>query len=284
MTIQGELPIEEPEISEAAVKHTEADVVEALERRYGAFAGNGPRYATAYGVRSHAGFDARRTADFVAMDLWPSGGLRMHGHEVKVSRSDWLRELKDPSKAAEFIPYMNCWWLAVSDKRIVRAGELPDDWGLLALNGKDMTVVKAAPKRDAKPLTPTRLAALLRAVATTAEARTRRQAAEAGTTDGATPAELRAALTKARWDIAKVSGERERALEEARAWKVAFAAAGGTVACRHCGEVIVPSFRGGRFSAWRHREPSRNAVCKATRGSGWRWAEVGPRDDITDSV
>jgi len=32
------------------------------------------------------------------MDLWPSGGLEIHGHEVKVSRSDWLRELKEPEK------------------------------------------------------------------------------------------------------------------------------------------------------------------------------------------
>lgn len=175
MTIQGELPIEEPEVPEAEVKRTEADVVDALERRYGATAGNGRRYATAYGVRSHAGFDARRTADFVAMDLWPSGGLRLHGHEVKVSRSDWLRELKDPSKAAEFIPYMNCWWLAVSDKRIVRPGELPDDWGLLALRGTDLTVVKPAPKRDAMPMPPSRLAALLRAVAQTAAVRERRE-------------------------------------------------------------------------------------------------------------
>ena len=156
------------------MKVTEADVIDALERRYSATAGNGRRYATAYGVRSHAGFDARRTADFVAMDLWPSGGLRLHGHEVKVSRSDWLRELKDPSKAAEFIPYMNCWWLVVSDKRFVRPGELPDDWGLLAMRGADLVVVKPAPRRDAKPMPPSRLAALLRAVAQTAEYRGRR--------------------------------------------------------------------------------------------------------------
>ena len=175
MSIQGELPIEEPETPETDRKATEADVIDALERRYSATAGNGRRYATAYGVRSHAGFDARRTADFVAMDLWPSGGLRLHGHEVKVSRSDWLRELKAPEKAAEFIPYMNCWWLVVSDKRFVRPGELPDDWGLLAMRGAELAVVRPAPKRDAKPMPASRLAALLRAVAQTAAVRERRE-------------------------------------------------------------------------------------------------------------
>jgi hypothetical protein len=169
--MQDELPVEEPEVPG---KLTEADMIDALERRYSATAGNGRRYATAYGVRSHAGFDARRTADFVAMDLWPSKGLLLHGHEVKVSRSDWLRELKEPEKAAEFIPYMNCWWLAVSDPRIVRPGELPDDWGLLVMRGGMLVVRKPAPKREAKPLTRSRLAGLMRAVAQTAEYRGRR--------------------------------------------------------------------------------------------------------------
>ena len=48
--IQDELPIDEPEIP--GLKLTEADVIEALEQRYSATAGNGRRYATAYGVRS----------------------------------------------------------------------------------------------------------------------------------------------------------------------------------------------------------------------------------------
>jgi hypothetical protein len=168
VVIQDELPIEEPEIPEADLKYTEADVTDALQRRYGAVWGNGQRYACAAQVRSRAGFDARRTADFVAMDLWPSKGLLLHGHEIKVSRSDWLRELKEPENAAEFIPYMNCWWVVASDRRIVRPGELPDEWGLMVMRGTDLAVVRGAPKREAKPMTPSRLAALLRAVSQTA--------------------------------------------------------------------------------------------------------------------
>jgi hypothetical protein len=154
---------------------TEADVVNALHARYSETHGNGQRYAVAAQVRSHAGFDARRTADYVAMDLWPSKGLALHGHEIKVSRSDWLRELAEPEKAAEFIPYMNHWWAVVSSPSIVRDGEMPDGWGLMVMRGQRLVVVRKAPRREALPLTPTRLAALLRAVAQTAAHRARRE-------------------------------------------------------------------------------------------------------------
>lgn len=151
-------------------KLTEADMLDLLTQRYSKEYGNGARYALARHVRSHAGFEAKRTADFVAFDTWPSAGFAIHGHEVKVSRSDWLHELKQPEKAAEFVPYMTYWWLVVSDAAIVREDELPDGWGLMAVRGDKLVAVRQAPKRDALPLTPTRMAALLRAVAKTAGA------------------------------------------------------------------------------------------------------------------
>jgi hypothetical protein len=171
-TVQDEL-----ELGPEPATATETTVTDALHVRYSQVHGNGRRYAVAAGVRSHAGFDARRTADYVAMDLWPSKGLALHGHEIKVSRSDWLRELKEPEKAAEFIPYMNHWWLVASDPRIVREGELPEGWGLMVMRGPLLVVASKAPRRDAKPLTPTRLAALLRAVTQTSEHLARQAAA-----------------------------------------------------------------------------------------------------------
>lgn len=156
-------------------KMTEGDMIAALHARYGESHGNGPRYAVASGVKSQAGHSAPRTADFIAMDLWVSGGLEIHGHEVKVSRSDWLRELKEPEKAAEFIPYVNRWWLVVSDPAIVGLGELPEGWGLMAMRGGRLAVIERAPRLEALPLPPDRLAPLLRAVAQTAENRAIRE-------------------------------------------------------------------------------------------------------------
>lgn len=147
----------------------ERQMLDMLRYRYRAsLYGNGDRFAIAEHVRSHAGFDARRTADFIAMDLWPSKGLALHGHEVKVSRSDWLTELKHPEKAAEFIPYMTYWWLVVADRNIVKRDELPDGWGLLAARGCGLYVSKPAQRRDPKPMPRTMMAALMRAVAKTA--------------------------------------------------------------------------------------------------------------------
>jgi hypothetical protein len=170
-TVQDEL-----ELGPDPAAATETSVTDALHARYAQVHGNGRRYAVAAGVRSHAGFDARRTADYVAMDLWPSKGLALHGHEIKISRSDWLRELKDPSKAAEFTPWMNHWWLVASDPRIVRDGELPEGWGLMVMRGPLLVVAVKAPRRDAKPMGPSRLAALLRAVAQTSAYLERRHA------------------------------------------------------------------------------------------------------------
>jgi hypothetical protein len=146
----------------------EADMLDLLTKRYDQQYGNGFRYAVARHVRSSAGFDAKRTADFVAMDLWPSKGCALHGHEVKVSRSDWLTELKQPEKAAEFVPYMDYWWLVVSDEGYVKPGELPAGWGLMAVRAGRLVVVRQAVKREPLPLDRSRLAALLRAVTKTA--------------------------------------------------------------------------------------------------------------------
>jgi len=147
---------------------SERDMLDLLVKRYSVNPGNGSRYAYARHVRSHAGFDARRTADFMAMDLWPSKGLPLHGHEVKVSRSDWLTELRQPEKADEFKQYMNFWWLVTSDPTIVRKDELPADWGLMTVRCGRLFVSRSAPKLDPKPMPRTMLAALLRAIAKTA--------------------------------------------------------------------------------------------------------------------
>lgn len=88
----------------------------------------------------------------------------LHGFEVKVSRSDWLRELKAPSKSVAISSYCDYWWLAVSGPDIVKPGELPPEWGLLV-------PTKGRPQPDDwrppswAPLTPWPGAPKLRAVA-----------------------------------------------------------------------------------------------------------------------
>lgn len=128
-------------------KHTEASMIELLHQRYNTKAGNGAKYVGMAHVRSDAGFDAKRTADFMALDLWPSSGLVLHGHEVKISRSDWLNELKDPEKAGAFLPHVDYWWLVIADRNMVKDGELPKEWGMMAPRADGvLAVVKQAPR------------------------------------------------------------------------------------------------------------------------------------------
>ena len=147
---------------------TERDMLNLLGKRYSGVSMNAARYARAEHVRSSTSW-SRRTADFIAMDMWPSSGLNLHGHEVKCSRSDWLTELRDPSKAEEFKQHMDRWWLVVSDRALVKPGELPDDWGLMALDkGGTLRCVRSAPRLTPTPMSKGMLAALLRATARTA--------------------------------------------------------------------------------------------------------------------
>jgi hypothetical protein len=153
----------------AAATVTEAEVLRWLRRRYNAYHGNGPRWVYATDVPDTAGGLWQRRADAVAMDMWKSGGWELHGHEIKVTRSDWLRELREPGKADAMARFCDRWWLVVSDRSIVKNGELPDGWGLLVAGPQQVRAVVRAPRRQPDELPRSFVAALLRSAVRTAE-------------------------------------------------------------------------------------------------------------------
>lgn len=118
-----------------------------LARRYAA-----PEWALMEEVAPSTG-GGTRYADAVAVNLWQSRGHAVHGFEIKVSRSDWLRELKQPEKAESVYVYCDHWWI-VAPRGVVKDGELPPTWGLLELRTNCLSPVVNAPKLDA--LAPTR--------------------------------------------------------------------------------------------------------------------------------
>lgn len=139
---------------------TEADVIAMLAARYSA-----PEYAFIPQVRNATGISSTvRTADGIAMGLWPSRGMEVHGFEVKVERADFLHEIKQPDKAEEIGRFCDKWWVAVADEKIVKDGELPGDWGLLAVRGKKLVCLREAVKRECQPLDRAFVAAVLRSV------------------------------------------------------------------------------------------------------------------------
>lgn len=141
-----------------------ADVQAALRDRYTA-----PEWAVLFEVPSATGGAAARRADAIAMSLWPSRGLEIHGFEIKVERRDWLRELKEPQKAEEIARFCDRWWIAAAPD-VVKLDELPRGWGLLILRDATLRQVVEAPLREG--VVPTRpfLASMLRAAATASPA------------------------------------------------------------------------------------------------------------------
>ena len=102
-----------------------------------------PEHSLLWEVGDATGAAQRRWADAVIMSLWPSRGLELWGVELKVSRSDWKRELENPAKAEKIAAFC-------------------DRWCLMTWNGQRWATAKPAEITEAQPLNRDFLAALLR--------------------------------------------------------------------------------------------------------------------------
>jgi hypothetical protein len=156
---------------ELRLVHTERSMLSLLRARHAAKnSGNGPEWAYMEHVRNAAGFKATRTADAMALGLWPSRGHELHGFEVKVSRGDWRRELAEPDKAEGWCQVVDRWWI-VAPAGVVPKEELPVGWGLLETTDRggktSLRVTVQAEllrsKRERPPITRDLLVPMLRA-------------------------------------------------------------------------------------------------------------------------
>lgn len=105
-----------------------------------------PNYAFLSQVRNGSGFQRKtvRTADALAMSLWPSRGIHLNGFEVKVSLSDFKSELAKPEKAEDIGQHCHFWWICAPSVAVAPVELLPPNWGLLVLDksGDALTVEK----------------------------------------------------------------------------------------------------------------------------------------------
>lgn len=133
-------------------------IADLLRARYPA-----KTHALMFEVRDGAGFDSRRTCDAIAISTWPSRGLKLMGFEIKASRSDWLRELRNPEKAESFFSVCDEWYLVIDGtENVVEPDELPATWGLLQRKGNRLHCAKAAPLLKPEPIDRSFLAAMLK--------------------------------------------------------------------------------------------------------------------------
>jgi len=138
------------------VQITAADIRAALLSLY-----TQPEWALLFEVRDATGGRATRSADALAMSLWPSRGLELYGMEIKVSRSDWRREREKPQKAETIAAYCHRWQI-VAPPGVVPIEELPPAWGLLTWDGKRFSTQREPARTEAKPIDYLFLAAILR--------------------------------------------------------------------------------------------------------------------------
>lgn len=134
---------------------TQIDLYSALRERYPL-----PKFAFAVEVPDGTSVDKVRTCDALAIGCWKSVGVSIIGHEIKRSRSDWQKEMQDPSKAEAWKQYCHEWYL-VALKGVAKLEELPPSWGLIEPAGSGLKIRKPCEiNRNPLPL-PTRVVAAL---------------------------------------------------------------------------------------------------------------------------
>lgn len=154
---------------------TEREVLDLLWARLSRIVnGASVRYVMAEHVR-YDPTSGHRIIDALSIDTWGSGHYACEGYEVKVTRSDWLRELRDPTKADTWRRHC-AYWYVVAPPGVVRPDELPHGWGLiLADRGHTRCTVRSPRQHDPVPLAPRQIASIMRAVQQTAQHHARRE-------------------------------------------------------------------------------------------------------------
>jgi hypothetical protein len=139
-------------------KIDEIEVAKRLSRKYPA-----PAWSFLTRVRRGTGFSTViRTADAIAMSLFPSRGFEIQGFEIKVSKNDLKKELSQPEKAEEIQQFCHRWWIVVPDKDIITLSEIPKNWGVIIAQKNGNKVLKDAPLLNPKMIDYPFLAAIFR--------------------------------------------------------------------------------------------------------------------------
>lgn len=119
-------------------------------------------YALMAEVSDAAGYNRRRSADYIAVSTWPSRGLAVHGIEVKSHRNDWLNEKKNPAKQENHFRYCDYFWLLTTKEQVCKLEEVPDSWGWMEIRCQKIFTVKQAPKLSPVDLSKSFVVAMLK--------------------------------------------------------------------------------------------------------------------------
>lgn len=126
-------------------------------------------WATFTEMRSCVGFGDSRYIDFLALHTFEGGrgggrGLKAVAYEIKISRSDFAREIKRPEKRA-FAESIADECFFATPAGLVRVDEVPDGWGLIEANKAGLRVTKHPLQRQPGPWPRSFVAMMARRVA-----------------------------------------------------------------------------------------------------------------------
>lgn len=123
---------------------TSTDIHKALRELF-ASQGDGAAYVPEF--RAGTGYSAQssRYLDAWVIGCYPSSGMVKTAVEIKISRSDFTRELKQPMKRDSALRISNLFYFA-APKGLIAEKDLPDECGLIEVNlatGKAEITVEA---------------------------------------------------------------------------------------------------------------------------------------------
>lgn len=121
-------------------------LLEVLERHYikpGAFPGG--IFLPECGINGNGG---QSRADALYVGFTSTSGRLLVGHELKVSRSDWRKELDTAGKADFWADNCHQWIIVAPGPEVVPAEEIPHGWGLMYPNPRTTTRMKVIIKPE----------------------------------------------------------------------------------------------------------------------------------------
>jgi len=152
-------------------KHNELNVMKAedlikmIRNRYPVKMEEGfHRYVVLEQVANATGMYHDHWIDAAVFDMWPSKGLMRSAFEIKVSRSDFLRELQQPNKYKWVLESFHYFYY-VAPQDVIKREELPANAGWLCPRANKLTIRKAAVQNEKPKLDDHLLAAFMRAAA-----------------------------------------------------------------------------------------------------------------------
>ncbi|KKM26783.1 hypothetical protein LCGC14_1581260 [marine sediment metagenome] len=138
------------------------DLVQMIRNKYSSGSSMGNSYVVLEQVPDGTGMFQSRWIDVAVFGLWPSKDLDRAAFEVKVSRSDFIRELQIREKHRWVRESFHEFWF-VAPKDVIQIEELPTGVGFMCPRGEKLIIKRHCVRNDKPKLDDALLAGFMRA-------------------------------------------------------------------------------------------------------------------------